>query len=338
MLRAVSKLVLSPLTGRQVKMSPDNVIFITGCDSGLGFSLALFCHRALNMTVISACHNIDSDGAKMLQKLSDTKRMLTIELDLLKQSTIAHAHKITNELLTQNRDYKFTALVNNAGVMCFGEFEWQTQDQFEMQINVNVLGTMRLTKEMLPLVREHHGRIINVTSHCGLQALPALSCYAASKAALRFWNDSLRIEMQQYGVEVVNFIPGSFVMASNISARQQQHAEHMWEDFTAEQRVFYGSYFKKFNDYLKILSGFKAPNQVQDEALLLKFQEALTNTNPKALYIHEPWRYKLYRVLFRICPTPIVDWLTVNFCAMPTYEPLPSPSIVSVTTNGHTKQ
>lgn len=114
--------------------------------------------------------------------------------------------------------------------------------------------------------------------------------YAASKAGLRFWNDALRIEMQQYGVEVINFIPGSFVMSSNISARQQEHAKAMYEEFNDEQRHFYDAYFKRFNQYLSVISGFKPPNAVQDKDLLDKFRDSLTSTQPKALYIHEPWR------------------------------------------------
>lgn len=307
--------------GRKLKtFSPKNVIFITGCDSGLGFTLALFCH-SLNMTVVSGCHNCQSEGAKLLQSVSDPKRMITVELDLLKHDTIIKAHDLIQQMIeNKNDNYTFTALVNNAGVMCFGEFEWQTRNLFESQINVNLLGTMRVTKELLPLIRQHQGRIINITSHCGLQSLPGLSTYAASKAALRFWNDSLRIELKKYGVDVVNFIPGSFVAVSNISARQQNHALEMKNEFSIEQLKFYGEYFDEYNEYLKIISGFKPPNAMDDKQLLDKFKDALANTYPRSIYIHEPLRYKIYRLLFSICPTPIVDWLTEKFCSMPSYK------------------
>ncbi|XP_055906244.1 D-beta-hydroxybutyrate dehydrogenase, mitochondrial [Eupeodes corollae] len=306
--------------GRKLKtFSPKNVVFITGCDSGLGFTLALFCH-SLNMTVISGCHSCKSEGAKLLQSVSDPKRMITVELDLLKQDTIIKAHKLIREIVENENDYNFTALVNNAGVMCFGEFEWQTNNLFESQINVNVLGTMRMTKELLPLIRQHRGRIINITSHCGLQSLPGLAPYAASKAALRFWNDSLRIELKKYGVDVVNFIPGSFVAVSNISARQQNHALEMKKELNSEQLEFYGDYFNEYNEYLKIISGFKPPNAMDDKSLLDKFKDAIANTYPRSMYIHEPLRYKIYRYLFSICPTPIVDWLTLRFCSMPSYK------------------
>lgn len=284
-------------------------------------SLAVYCYNSLHMTVISCCHNLQSEGAKLLQQMAaEDARLFTWQLDLLQPESIEEVNAKLKQLLTSNRDYQFMALVNNAGVMCFGEFEWQLPVQIEMQINCNLLGTMRLTRQLLPLLRQHRGRIINVTSHCGLQALPALSPYAASKAGLRAWNDALRIELQQYGMEVVNFVPGSFVMDSNIAARQQQHAQQMQLAFNEEQRFFYGTYFQKFNEYLSILSGFKPPNKVKDNVLLDKFKDAIINTQPAELYIHEPWRYKIYRWMFGICPTPLSDWLAVKFCAMPTYE------------------
>lgn len=284
----------------------------------------MYCHDSLHMTVVSCCHNLKSEGAQLLQQRSSSRdgesRMHTLELDLLKADSIQLIHQQLKDILAKNPEYRLKALVNNAGVMCFGEFEWQLPEQIEMQINCNLLGTMRLTRELLPLLRQQQGRIINVTSHCGLQALPAMGPYAASKAGLRFWTNSLRVELQQYGVEVVNFVPGSFVLDSNIAARQQQHAEKMSQAFSEEQHALYDSYFESFNAYLRILSGFKAPNQLKNESLLAKFKDALTNSQPLSIYIEEPWRYRLYRWLFGICPTPLVDWLAVRFCAMPTYE------------------
>ncbi|XP_017005238.2 D-beta-hydroxybutyrate dehydrogenase, mitochondrial [Drosophila takahashii] len=308
----------------QLKVDSRHVVLITGCDSGLGHSMAVYCHESLHMTVVSCCHNLKSDGAKLLQSLNKSKdspaRMHTLELDLLETDSIRLVHQQLRDILAKDPSYRLTALINNAGVMCFGEFEWQLPEQIEAQINCNLLGTMRLTRELLPLLRQQQGRIINVTSHCGLQALPALGPYAASKAALRFWTDALRVELQQYGMEVVNFIPGSFVLDSNIAARQQQHAQKMQEAFSQEQHALYDSYFEAFNGYLKVLSGFKPPNRLKNESLLEKFKDALTSSQPLALYIEEPRRYRLYRWLFSICPTPLVDWLTLRFCAMPTYE------------------
>lgn len=100
------------------------------------------------------------------------------------------------------------AFVNNAGVMVFGEFEWQTQRLMQHQVNVNLLGTFRVTNEFCPLIRQHKGRIITISSHCALANLPGLTVYGATKAALSSWSDGLRVEMAKYGVHVTTVIPG----------------------------------------------------------------------------------------------------------------------------------
>lgn len=114
--------------------------------------------------------------------------------------------------------------------------------------------------------------------------------YAASKAAMKFVSDSLRIEMRKYGVDVVNFIPGSFFMSSNIAARQQEYADEQRNAFNVKQRSFYGEYFERYNASLKIMSGHKPANVMNDEGLMLKFEAALLEIFPKAVYKYEPWR------------------------------------------------
>lgn len=104
---------------------------------------------------------------------------------------------------------EFHSLINNAGIMAFGEFEWQTERMFLQQFNVNVLGPMKITHNFLPLLRKHGGRLINICSHCSLQPLPGLAAYSASKAALKFWTEGLRMELSKYGVKVIAFIPGN---------------------------------------------------------------------------------------------------------------------------------
>lgn len=178
--------------------------------------------------------------------------------------------------------------------MTFGEFEWQTNSLITNQIEINLIGTMKFTHEFLPLARKHKSRIITVTSHCGLKALPGLATYSASKAGLRLWNDALRIELKKYGVPVVNFIPGSFHAYSNITANQQKQFDQMRSSFNDDQLRFYGDYFKRYSDYLKLLSKKKAPIEIPEDGIMNSFSDALLDYKPKALYKCEPWRFVFF--------------------------------------------
>ncbi|XP_055601460.1 D-beta-hydroxybutyrate dehydrogenase, mitochondrial [Uranotaenia lowii] len=307
---------------RKRNFSRRSVVFITGCDSGLGFNIAQLCHR-LGLVVFAACLDPESEGAHMLQELDGGKtgRLTVIPLNITLEENVLVAHQTLKEYFKLNPSHELFAFVNNAGVMCFGEFEWLLDKHIDQQLGVNLLGTMKLTKTFLPLLRAHKSRLINVTSHCSLQALPGLSVYAASKAALRFWTDALRMEMSPYGVQVVNYIPGSMVMESNICANQQIYSEQMRAAFTQEQLEFYGSYFDEYNAYLKFISGNKpVASFAGNHPVMRTFADALLDLNAKAMYKCEPWRYQWYHFLFRVTPTCICDWLVRRFVSMPMYK------------------
>ncbi|XP_071041979.1 D-beta-hydroxybutyrate dehydrogenase, mitochondrial-like [Parasteatoda tepidariorum] len=134
------------------------------------------------------------------------------------------------------------ALINNAGVCIFGLFEWQTWKQCETQIQVNVLGTMRLTRAFIPLLRKTKGNLIfilfimtSMTSVNGFLAYPSLSVYSANKFALEGLNNALRVELyDQYGIRVIIVQPGDYAKLTSIMSRHEQHANEMWENMSPE--------------------------------------------------------------------------------------------------------
>jgi len=179
---------------------------VTGCDSGIGLALAKHC-ADIGYTVVAGVLHDDSKGAVLLRQ---TARVHVVQLDVTDVRSVWRAVDSVLEIITRNPGYRLAALVNNAGVLVFGEFSWQTERQVHHQLAVNVEGTMRMTKAMLPLLRQDGGRVIVVSSHCAEAALPALSVYSATKAALQAWADGLRVEEAQYGVDVVQFVPGKY--------------------------------------------------------------------------------------------------------------------------------
>lgn len=313
--------LLFVFTREKEKLIPNKkkVVIITGCDSGLGFSLAQFAAEC-GFTVIAAFLSLDSKGSREIKRLYGGY-IIQIQLDITDMSSIKSAVQTMDHYFSKNPGYSLHALVNNAGVMVFGEFEWQTEKLIHNQIAINLVGTLMLTNAFCPLLRRYKGRVITVSSHCALENLPGLSIYGATKAALSSWNDGLRVEMAKYGVQVVVFIPGSFVTESNILGRQLQNVQEMHDNFTVEQHQFYRSYFKNYNIYLSFLIPPSEPVKLKDEKLFEIFEGALLDKNPNSVYKHEPMRYTFYHFLFKYSPVFLRDFFVVKFMQMPEYEP-----------------
>jgi short chain dehydrogenase len=101
--------------------------------------------------------------------------------------------------------------VNNAAVAEWSFIEEMTPDEMRRIIDVNLLGSMYGVRAALPYLRESCGVIINVASALADRAIPLLSAYSASKAALKSFSDSLRMELRATAahVHVVTILPSS---------------------------------------------------------------------------------------------------------------------------------
>lgn len=161
---------------------------------------------------------------------------------------------------------------------------------------------------------------MTVTSHCASEVLPGLSVYGATKAGLSGWCDGLRVELAKFGVNVVKFVPGSFVTQSNILEAQVERSFEMCAMLSAEQSAVYGEYFRRYNAYLSTFCGKRLPVKVDDPGLYEAFDRALLDVEPRSVYVNEPLRYKVYHCLFRWCPVTVRDYLVTKFMMMPEYD------------------
>ena len=100
-------------------------------------------------------------------------------------------------------------LVNNAGVAVAGPLEFLPADELRRQLEVNVVGQLRVTQLCLPALRAAHGRVVNIGSISGINALPLLGAYAMSKFALEAMTDALRVELAPWGIHVAIVEPGT---------------------------------------------------------------------------------------------------------------------------------
>ena len=101
------------------------------------------------------------------------------------------------------------SLVNNAGFGDVGPVETMGLERARAMFEVNVFGLVGLTQLVLPPMRERRrGRIVNLSSIAGRFVTPGAGWYGASKHALEGISDALRLELHQFGVQVVLVEPG----------------------------------------------------------------------------------------------------------------------------------
>ncbi|MFV8753105.1 SDR family oxidoreductase [Nannocystaceae bacterium ST9] len=113
-------------------------------------------------------------------------------------------------------------LVNNAGTLLAGFAEDVDEAGLREQFETNFFGLVRLTRGLLPAMRERRwGRVINLSSVSGRRGLPDHSAYCASKFAVEGWSEALRYELIPYNVFVSLVEPGMFP-STGIFARAQR--------------------------------------------------------------------------------------------------------------------
>ncbi|XP_056648747.1 D-beta-hydroxybutyrate dehydrogenase, mitochondrial [Diorhabda sublineata] len=318
-LTTVSVAYVNKRNRKQLQANKTKVVCITGCDSGLGFSLAQ--HTVdMGFTVIAGFLSLESKGCKDIRQKYG-KNIIQIQLDITDTNSVRAAVQTIEHFLTRNSGYSLHAIINNAGIMVFGEFEWLTENLIHQQVELNLMGTLRFTNAFCPLLRLHQGRVITVTSHCAQAALPGIAVYGATKAALSAFNDGFRTEMSKYGVKVIQFIPGSFTLQSNIMAKQLQYVQEMHDNFTPEQHAFYSDYFKAYNIYLSFLTPPPSPIKIDDPKLYIEYEKTLLDEHPCVVYKNENWRYWFYHNLFKFSPWFLRDYFVLKFMSMPNYVP-----------------
>ena len=181
-----------------------NLVLITGTSSGIGLSTAIEC-AATGFRVIATMRNLDRrealDEAARARGVSVSVEQLDVTADQV-------VPKIRELVLKYG---PFYGLVNNAGIAIGGAFEEQSEADVREQFETNVFGLMAVTRAVLPTMRAAKlGRIINVSSISGRVGLPLVSTYAATKHAVEGLSESLRWELEAFGIDVCLVEPGTF--------------------------------------------------------------------------------------------------------------------------------
>ncbi|OIK14678.1 short-chain dehydrogenase [Bacillus sp. MUM 116] len=165
-------------------------IIVTGAGSGLGKELALLLSQQNYHLLLTGRNE---------SKLVNTKKEIEAaggSADFL-QLDIRHAEEVSKRVDEMIGTYEIYGLVNNAGVGHFGPFPEFTEQEITDILSTNVLGTILMTKNILPrLIKQGEGKIINIISTAGLRGKVNEAVYVASKFAVRGFTESLQKEFE----------------------------------------------------------------------------------------------------------------------------------------------
>jgi len=202
------------------------IILVTGSSSGFGRLTAEALARA-GHTVYASMRDVAGRNAKNaaeLAELSTRENIMLRPLELDVQSEPS-ADAAVGRLISEAGH--IDVVVHNAGHMMFGPAEAFTPEQFAQQYDVNVLGTQRVNRAVLPHMRaRREGLLVWVSSSSSAGGTPPyLSPYFAAKAAM----DSLAVqyarELARWGIETSIVVPGAFTRGTNHFAHSGSPAD-----------------------------------------------------------------------------------------------------------------
>ena len=174
-------------------------VLVTGASTGIGHKITQ--RLAADGYFVYATARKPED----LKALGAMKNVQAIRLD------VTHPEEIAAALETITKAGRgLYGLVNNAGIGTIGSLADMKFEEYELVMNVNATGPVRMIKAFEPLIIEQKGRIVNIGSISGILASQNLAAYSMSKHAIEALTDSLAAQLGAVGVRVSVVEPGNY--------------------------------------------------------------------------------------------------------------------------------
>ena len=191
--------------------SSQKTAWVTGASSGLGLHTAMAL-RDDGWRVVAGARSF-SEGEK--------DGMLCLPLDVTDEESVRRFCRRAAETAPPD------ALVQCAGMLVLGSCEETETEEFRRVMDTNLLGMVRMNREVLPVMRERGGgRIVLFSSINGLMGIPFQGAYTASKHAIEGYAECLKLEVKPFGIQVMLVEPGDHRSGSD---KYRPHAAAMTE-------------------------------------------------------------------------------------------------------------
>jgi len=191
------------------------VVIITGATSGIGLEMTKMLAQ-MGFRIVMACRNIDK-ASRIREELLNRYEGCSVDIMKVDMASFKSIEDFVQEY--NSKYHKLDVLINNAGVFC--DSLKKTEDNFEMTMGVNYLGSVLLTRLLLPtIIKTPCARIVNITSKSGFYGklkvnkdtftsnMHGFKAYSASKLAQILFTIDLAEEIRETGISVIAAYPG----------------------------------------------------------------------------------------------------------------------------------
>ena len=173
-------------------------VLISGASTGIGYQIALTLANA-NYKVYAGVRT-----EKDFQNLKTIKNVTPVFLDVTKPELINQTFE------TVNKEGSINVLICNAGITIVNPLLEVQIEQFQLQVEVNIYGVIRLIQTFKNQLIANKGLIINISSLNAFIASDFISAYCTTKSSLEGFIDTLRLELKKFDVKVCNVYPGQY--------------------------------------------------------------------------------------------------------------------------------
>ncbi len=263
----------------------DRVALITGASSGIGLHTARHLHRQGYKV-----YGTSRKAARSFAAGNQAVPFTMIQMDVDEDASVDAAVEAI-----MARETRLDIVVHSAGYGLAGAVEDTPIDEAKQQFETNFFGVLRVCRAVLPIMRQQrYGYIVLVGSIGGVLGIPFQSIYSASKFALEGLAESLRLEVEPYGVRVVLIQPGNY------------RTEFTASRITASEANDNSVYYDTFKRALTVMEEDEL-NAPEPEAVAHVIERAVTTDSPRLRYVVDPSYARFAPMLKRLLPYAIVE-------------------------------